>query len=63
MNFDETMIQCPYCGEGLYIAIDPTEGLKRVFQEDCHVCCRCITIRLRIRKHGRYEIFAQTEDE
>lgn len=63
MNFDEALIHCPYCGEGLFIAIDPSEGLKQTFEEDCHVCCRPITIRLRIRKRGKYDLVVLTEDE
>ncbi len=63
MNLDDALIQCPYCGEGLYIAIDPSNGLKQNFEEDCHVCCRPIQIKLRIRRMGKYEIIVKSEDE
>ncbi len=50
MNFDETIIQCPHCGEPVAVALDPSEGTHHEFIEDCSVCCRPIRIRIRFQE-------------
>jgi Cysteine-rich CPXCG len=47
MNFDTVQASCPYCGEVLTFEFDPTMGKNQVFEEDCHVCCKCITVHLK----------------
>lgn len=37
-------IQCPYCGEWIELAVDPTAA-GQAYVEDCSVCCRPIEIR------------------
>jgi len=42
-------IECPYCGEWLEIAVDPSVA-EQAYIEDCQVCCR--PIFLSVRFHG-----------
>ncbi len=44
---DSVSIACPHCGEENEIAIEPTDGATE-FVTDCTVCCRPMTIKLRI---------------
>jgi hypothetical protein len=32
--------ECPYCGEGVELALDPGGGSHQEYVEDCEVCCR-----------------------
>jgi hypothetical protein len=34
------MVVCPYCGEGVDIALDPGSGATQEYVEDCEVCCQ-----------------------
>jgi hypothetical protein len=36
----EAEVMCPYCGEGVTIALDPSGGVSQVYVEDCQVCCQ-----------------------
>ena len=42
-------ITCPHCGEGFHLPFDPTEGSVE-FVVDCEVCCRPISVTVRV--HG-----------
>jgi len=37
---------CPYCGEWVEIALDPTGGSDQRYVEDCPVCCRPWWVRV-----------------
>ncbi len=39
------IVQCPYCGETIEIAVDTSAG-NQEYTEDCQVCCRPIVFRL-----------------
>jgi hypothetical protein len=41
-------ITCPHCGEDFEISFDPSEGGSN-FITDCEVCCRPMTITVRVR--------------
>lgn len=45
-QLDEKAVHCPYCGEPISILID-TSYTEQNYIEDCEVCCRPITIKLR----------------
>jgi hypothetical protein len=62
MIADLVEIGCPYCGEALAVEWDPSQGKKQRFEEDCGVCCRCITIEITQRKSGRLRARTFTED-
>ena len=63
MNPSEpAQINCPYCGESLEIAIDASVR-QQEYVEDCQVCCKPITLRIRIDAEGEPSIEARGEDE
>jgi len=39
----ETSFECPYCGEGISITVDTSQGGYSTI-EDCTVCCRPIQL-------------------
>ena len=44
-------VECAYCGEVITLVLDPSAGAQR-YIEDCHVCCRPITVDLDIDADG-----------
>ena len=63
MNPSESAhINCPYCGELLEIVIDPSTA-RQDYIEDCQVCCKPITLRVRLGDEGRPSVEARGEDE
>lgn len=48
----DATIWCPYCGEANTIALDPGSGPRQLYVEDCHVCCRPWTVRVRYEADG-----------
>lgn len=40
-------VTCPYCGEYIDILVDPSIR-EQSYIEDCQVCCRPITINVKI---------------
>ena len=60
---DSQDIECPYCGEVISLLLDTSAGSQR-YIEDCHVCCRPITVVLDVDEavSGRVEqeFFEQT---
>ncbi len=44
-NLAFEMVQCPYCGEQIEIAIDCSVA-EQDYIEDCSVCCRPINFSL-----------------
>ena len=55
-------VNCPYCGELLEIVIDSSVGYQE-YIEDCQVCCKPITFRIRIGDEGEPSIEARGENE
>jgi len=48
---DSCRIQCPYCGESVDLTVDiDHEAMQYV--EDCHVCCRPISVCINIDAQG-----------
>lgn len=45
---ESVSIQCPHCGETFDIALDVGEG-NAEFIVDCEVCCRPMTVTVRVR--------------
>ena len=44
---DSISIECPHCGESFSLALDVSEGTAE-FTVDCEVCCRPMTVTVRI---------------
>ena len=56
------VIDCPYCGEAIELLIDDSVGDQQ-YIEDCHVCCRPITITVAIDGAGELHVTAMGEDD
>jgi hypothetical protein len=46
---EEVVLDCPYCGEPVALAVDTTAGHEQSYYEDCAVCCRPMEILVRCR--------------
>ena len=44
-------VQCPYCGETFYTAVDSSAG-SASYIEDCQVCCQPIEFTLDVADDG-----------
>lgn len=55
-------VECPYCGEVITLALDASAGSQR-YIEDCHVCCRPITVDLEVDADGDVLVRVQSEEE
>ena len=55
-------IECPYCGEVITLVLDPSAGTQR-YIEDCHVCCRPITVDLVVDDEGDVQVGVQSQDD
>ena len=60
---DEAAFSCPYCGEALSLAVDPTAGARQRFVHDCEVCCRPIEVEVTIDRDGTAAIRAARDEE
>ncbi len=56
-------VSCPYCGETVEIALDPGSGPVQEYVEDCQVCCRPWTVRVRYAEDGAAEVELEPNDE
>lgn len=59
---DFQTIHCPYCGEPLQIALDPSAG-DQDYIEDCQVCCRPISIGLVVDEQGDARVSVRGEND
>ncbi len=55
-------VECPYCGEVISLVLDPSAGPQH-YIEDCHVCCRPITVHLDVDAEGDALVRVQSEEE
>lgn len=51
---DSLSIECPHCGETFSLALDASEG-SSTFTVDCEVCCRPMSVTVRITAEGELE--------
>lgn len=58
---DSLSIECPHCGETFSIAFDVSEGSAE-FTIDCEVCCRPMTVAIRVNEEGELEGLEVTEE-
>lgn len=59
---DSQDIECPYCGEVISLLLDSSAGSQR-YIEDCHVCCRPITVVLDVDEDGDPWVRVQSEED
>ena len=62
MSLDMLDVECPYCGEVISLALDGSAGSQR-YIEDCHVCCRPITVLLDVDAEGDIRAAVQSQDD
>ena len=55
-------VECPYCGETISLELDSSAGSQR-YIEDCHVCCRPITVLLDVDEVGDASVSVQSQDD
>ena len=51
---DSLSLDCPHCGETFAIAFEASEGSAE-FVVDCEVCCRPMTVSVRVSDDGEIE--------
>lgn len=60
---DETVdVTCPYCGESSTVSVTPGEEDEE-FVQDCPVCCRPWTVRVKFRRDGSADVSVGAEGE
>ena len=63
MTLLETVqIACPYCGEQVEVVVDCSIEHQQ-YIEDCHVCCRPISLKLSVDDEGNPSVQTRHEDE
>jgi hypothetical protein len=55
-------LSCPYCGESIEILVDASAGDQN-YIEDCQVCCRPITMNVRVDEDGEAYVSATSEND
>lgn len=46
---EETIVDCPACGESMAIDVDTTAGGEQSYYQDCPVCCRPMEVYVQCR--------------
>jgi len=55
-------LQCPYCGEWIDLALDPSVEAQQ-YVEDCQVCCRPMLVTVRWDDDGAPVVSASAEND
>ena len=58
MFTQDAQIQCPYCGEMIWIEVDPSGSDNQEYIEDCQVCCKPISLRIQRDEEGEFQVQA-----
>jgi hypothetical protein len=56
-------LECPCCGEGIDVLVDPSAGDRQQYVEDCQVCCRPIVLSVSVDGDGDVQLTARAENE
>lgn len=60
----DAVVDCPYCGEAVALALDPGSGASQEYVEDCQVCCRAMQLHVTYHHDGSASVRAERiEDE
>ncbi|MGR9114387.1 MAG: CPXCG motif-containing cysteine-rich protein [Gammaproteobacteria bacterium] len=62
LSLEETIIQCPYCGESVQVLLDTLAGTQEYY-EDCPVCCAPIFFVITVSDEQFRRIEVKREDE
>lgn len=63
MDLEEVEVQCPYCGEMIYVELDGSAGQTQRFISDCDVCCRPIEFVARFDEEGEFSLEAKRDSD
>jgi hypothetical protein len=55
----EAEVTCPYCGERVLIAVDPSEGSSQTYVEDCQVCCQPWQVHVSVGERGVTRVWVE----
>ncbi len=55
-------VRCPYCGEEVEVAVDPSTGSHDTI-EDCAVCCRPMELSVVVDRDGAVTMKAHRDDD
>ncbi len=53
---------CPHCAQINDTAVDPSQGSKQAYGEDCQVCCRPLTLQVHV-EDGEASVTALPEGD
>lgn len=59
---DPLEVLCPACGEPSTVTLD-SDDEEQEFGQDCPVCCRPWTVRVRLEPDGRPEVRVSLEGQ
>ena len=59
---EEAVVTCPACWEEIVLEVDTSAG-SATYAEDCPVCCRPMTVRLRVDDEGLFEVQVDPESD
>ena len=60
-SLENVTVECPNCGRGIEIEVDPQEGVQE-YVEDCRVCCRSIALKITSGEDGPF-VEVRNQDE
>lgn len=58
---EEAAVTCPCCWEEILLEVDLSAG-SATYTEDCPVCCRPMTVNLKVDDDGAYNVEVVGED-
>ena len=59
---ETSLVDCPYCGETLELAVDCPDG-RHQYTEDCHVCCQPIFVDVTVEAGAPATMRVMQENE
>ncbi|MCG8466712.1 MAG: CPXCG motif-containing cysteine-rich protein [Gemmatimonadetes bacterium] len=60
---ESSEVICPYCGETIEHLLDPGGGEIQEYVEDCEVCCRPWSVRVRYDPETGLDVRVERADE
>ncbi len=61
-SIDTIFICCPYCGENIELLVDLSID-EQDYIEDCEVCCRPITLTIKLDEDKKISVIPQHEND
>ena len=60
--FQESTVNCPYCGEPISILVDESVE-EQQYIEDCEVCCRPMDVKVIVEANGSVQLDVRSEND